>query len=76
MSQLPIISGNNLLKFLISKQGYQIMGRKGSHVRLHDNDQHTVIVPVHPELRIGTLKSIINQMGMSQDEFIEAWNSK
>lgn len=52
------------------------MGRKGSHVRLHDNDGHTVIVPVHPELKIGTLKSIIKQMGMTQDEFIEEWNNK
>ncbi|MCJ8306835.1 MAG: type II toxin-antitoxin system HicA family toxin [Nitrosopumilus sp.] len=76
MSQLPIISGNKLLKFLISKQDYQIMGRKGSHVRLHDNDQHTAIVPVHHELRIGTLKSIINQMGMTQEEFIQEWNNK
>ena len=52
------------------------MGRKGSHVRLHDNDQHTAIVPVHHELRIGTLKSIINQMGMTQEEFIQEWNNK
>jgi hypothetical protein len=35
VSRLPIISGNDLLKFL-SKKNYQIMGRKGSHVRLHD----------------------------------------
>ena len=53
MSQLPIISGNKLLKFLF-KKNYHVMGRKGSHVRLHDNDEHTVIVPVHHELRIGT----------------------
>lgn len=75
MSRLPIISGNDLLKFL-SKKNYQIMGRKGSHVRLHDDDGHTVIVPVHPELRIGTLKSIINQMGMTQDEFIDEWGNR
>lgn len=75
MSQLPIISGNDLLKFL-SKKNYQVMGRKGSHVRLHDDEEHTVIVPVHHELRIGTLKSIILQMGMTQDEFIDEWNER
>jgi len=75
VSQLPIISGNDLLKFL-SKKNYQVMGRKGSHVRLHDDEEHTVIVPVHHELRIGTLKSIILQMGMTQDEFIDEWNER
>lgn len=75
MPNLPVISGNKMLKFLYDKN-YTIMGRKGSHVRLHDDQGHTVIVPIHHELRIGTLKSIIKQMGMEQDEFIEEWGSR
>jgi len=50
------------------------VGRKGSHVRLKKKTTtktYIVIVPMHPEIKKGTLKSIIRQSGLSPQEFLK-----
>ena len=57
---------------MLSRHGFQIVGRKGSHVRLKKITQEKVyiaIVPDHKEIPVGTLKSIIRQSGLSEQEF-------
>ncbi|MBI4895807.1 MAG: type II toxin-antitoxin system HicA family toxin [Candidatus Aenigmarchaeota archaeon] len=71
MTKLPVLSGHDVLKIL-SKQGFDIVGRKGSHVRLKrifSGKSYTVIVPDHKEIPIGTLKSIVRQSGLSEEYF-------
>jgi len=49
---LPIVSGRKVIKAL-TKAGFQVAGRKGSHVKLKkrvDDKVLIVIVPDHEEL--------------------------
>lgn len=47
---------------------------KGSHVkflRVLPEETRTAIVPKHREIKIGTLRSILRQAGLSDDEWDE-----
>ncbi|MFH1364909.1 MAG: type II toxin-antitoxin system HicA family toxin [Candidatus Aenigmatarchaeota archaeon] len=69
MTRLPVMSGQEILK-LLSKHGFQIAGRKGSHIRLKKKEKNKtfiVIVPDHKEIPPETLKSILRQAGISED---------
>jgi predicted RNA binding protein YcfA (HicA-like mRNA interferase family) len=47
------------------------MSQRGSHVKLRNAAGRTVIVPLHRELALGTLRSILRQAGLSVDEFAD-----
>jgi predicted RNA binding protein YcfA (HicA-like mRNA interferase family) len=58
----------------LSKAGFRVAGTKGSHVRLKRKTPervYIVIVPLHPEIKKGTLKSIQRQAGLTAEELIE-----
>jgi predicted RNA binding protein YcfA (HicA-like mRNA interferase family) len=46
------------------------VSQRGSHVKLPQEDGRIVIVPMHRELAIRTLRSIIRQSGLSVEEFL------
>jgi predicted RNA binding protein YcfA (HicA-like mRNA interferase family) len=66
------VSGREVIKAL-TKIGFTIVGRKGSHVRLKKKDERTliVIVPDHRELAKGTLRAILRQANLSREEFLK-----
>ena len=71
MGRLRNISGREVCKIL-SKHGFVQVRQKGSHVimqKVIENSTITVPVPLHSEIRIGTLQSIIRQSGISRSEF-------
>jgi predicted RNA binding protein YcfA (HicA-like mRNA interferase family) len=51
------------------------LAKKGSHVVLKHADGRGCVVPLHRELKIGTLAGILRQARVSTDEFIEGMNS-
>jgi len=70
LSRLPVISGREMLRVL-TKIGFAIVGRKGSHVRLkrrRDKEVLIVIVPMHHELAKGTLRSILRQANLTAED--------
>jgi predicted RNA binding protein YcfA (HicA-like mRNA interferase family) len=70
--RLRNISGQDCLKILCNKFGFQIVRQKGSHVLLKkETEQGKIgtVVPQHKELKIGTLKSILEQAKVSEEEF-------
>ena len=70
---LPIVSGRKVIKAL-TKAGFQVAGRKGSHVKLKkrvDDKVLIVIVPDHEELARDTLKAILRQANMTRESFLE-----
>jgi len=73
MVKLPVLSGSELIRIL-AKNGFLIVGQKGSHVRLRKGINRTV-VPLHDELSKGTLLGILKQCGLSKDDFVELMNS-
>jgi predicted RNA binding protein YcfA (HicA-like mRNA interferase family) len=64
-------SGKEVVNKLV-KAGFNIVGQKGSHVKLkgvYNGKSRIVIVPMHREIAFGTFRSILNQSGMTLDEF-------
>lgn len=61
-----VVSGADVYSVL-QKQGFAAVSQKGSHVKMRRNEL-TVIVPLHDELKQGTLRSILRQANMSVKE--------
>ena len=57
------ISGNELAKAL-SRFGYEVTRKTGSHLRLTTalNGEHHITVPAHDPLKIGTLSGILGEV--------------
>lgn len=56
----------------LKKAGFYQVSQKGSHVKFVKETaegRRTAIVPRHSEIPSGTLKSILRQAGLSEDEF-------
>jgi len=71
MSKLPTISGTECVKAL-EKIGFYFKRQESSHIILRRNDPFAqVVVPNHKELDRGTLRAIIQQAGISVDEFVK-----
>ena len=69
--KLPRISGLEVIKRL-KKIGYVAIRQLGSHVRLEKQEQETtrkLTVPLHKELKSGTLSRIIKDAGLTYEEF-------
>jgi len=72
LPKLRKISGEKVIKILVNKLGFNISGRSGSHVRLskETNDGKIgTVVPMHKELKIGTLKGILKLAKIDEEEF-------
>ncbi|MEK6859586.1 MAG: type II toxin-antitoxin system HicA family toxin [Nanoarchaeota archaeon] len=68
--RLPQISGRELIKIL-NKFGFVVVRQKGSHVRLEKITPEEVIritVPIHNQLKRGTLNQIIKDCKISEEE--------
>lgn len=70
------ISGRDLARAL-SAFGYAQPRQSGSHMRLTttENGEHHITIPMHNELRVGTLSGIVTDVaghfGLSREEVIE-----
>ena len=72
MPELRKVSGENAVKILCNKLGFSISGRTGSHVRLSKETPEGkvgTVVPIHSELKIGTLKGILKLAKVDEEEF-------
>ena len=72
-SKLPRISGFDLLKIFSKHFGFRVLRQRGSHVTI-TNDKTFITIPLHRELDIGTLKSILEDAGIQREEFLKAYN--
>ncbi|MDJ0902365.1 MAG: type II toxin-antitoxin system HicA family toxin [Xenococcus sp. MO_188.B8] len=71
MSKLPSISGKKCIKAL-EKIGFYQKRQEGSHIIMRrDTPFAQVVVPNHSEIAKGTLRSIIRDIELSVEEFIE-----
>ena len=69
--RLPQISGKELIKIL-SKLDFNVVRQRGSHIRLEKKTNEEIIkltVPLHPQLKKGTLSRIIKDSKVSEEEF-------
>ena len=71
LSKFPVLSGKEVIG-LLEKADFKRIKQKGSHVKLRKIDSEgkkTVIVPLKPVIRTGTIKSILRQSKLSLEEF-------
>ncbi|NPV61017.1 MAG: type II toxin-antitoxin system HicA family toxin [Methanotrichaceae archaeon] len=74
MPRLRAVSGEIVIKILCNRFGFAVSGRSGSHVRLSKftaEGKIGTVVPVHDELKIGTLKGILKLARVDPEEFAE-----
>ncbi len=67
---LPAISGRELIRAL-QRAGFAVFRQKGGHVSLEKRPAEgcwRTIVPLHREIRPGTLSDILKQTGLSEEE--------
>jgi predicted RNA binding protein YcfA (HicA-like mRNA interferase family) len=68
---LKLVSGADTVKKL-QRAGWTVMRQKGSHVMLtKPGYQWTLSVPLHNEIGPGLLKKLLNQAGLTVEEFNE-----
>ena len=74
MGKLSVFSGREICRIL-GEHGFVLVRQRGSHMvmqrRVADSTT-TVPVPDHPEVRRGTLQSIIRQSGLARSLFENA----
>ena len=71
MPRLRVLSGGEVCRILALHHFTEVR-RRGSHIvmqRRLDDSTVTVPVPDHPELKTGTLRSIIRQSGLPRQLF-------
>ena len=68
MPKLPRISGTDAIRAL-QRLGFEKARQSGSHVIMR-RDGKACVVPMHPELKVGTLAGLLRQAEISVDEFI------
>ena len=74
MPRLRKVSGEKLLKILCNKFGFILLRRRGSHVsiaRESYSGKIGTVIPMHSELKIGTLKAILKQAQINEEELSE-----
>jgi predicted RNA binding protein YcfA (HicA-like mRNA interferase family) len=66
--RLPVVSGAQLVATL-ERLGWEVVRQRGSHVRVRHKDRAvSLVVPLHRELKRGTLAGILRDAGISRDE--------
>lgn len=66
--RLPVVSGAQLIAALVA-DGWVVVRQRGSHVRLkHPGRETALVVPLHRELKRGTLAGILRDAGLDRDE--------
>lgn len=66
--RLPVVSGADLIKAL-ERIGWEQVRQRGSHVRLKHPDRTVpLVIPLHRELKRGTLNGILRDAGLGRDE--------
>lgn len=74
MPRLPRVSGDRTIRAL-ERLGFEQIRQQGSHVilkKLTPEGAVGCVVPRHKELALGTLKSILKQARVEQEEFIRS----
>jgi len=70
MPKLPVLAGRDIVAAL-ERLGFEQIRQRGSHVVMRRGSCGTV-VPLHKEVKTGTLAGILRQAELSQDEFFKA----
>lgn len=62
------VNGSEAVRAL-RRCGYEVLRQTGSHIILRQ-ESRTVVVPQHKPIKPGTLKGLIEQAGLTVEEFV------
>jgi predicted RNA binding protein YcfA (HicA-like mRNA interferase family) len=65
-----VVNGAEAVRAL-KRLGFVQLRQTGSHLILR-KDNRTVVVPQHKPIKAGTLKGVIEQAGLTLEQFVEA----
>lgn len=74
MANLPVISSDDLIKYLTKEKSFVYVHTRGSH-HIFKSTNIRISIPERKELGRGLLRQILLEVGVSEDEFNEYWNS-
>jgi len=77
MSKLRKLSGKEIVKILVEKFEFEVVRQRGSHVVLRkfkDGEKIVTVVPMHGEVKIGTLLGILKLARTTKEEFMKNLN--
>ena len=74
MSELPILSGKEIIKVL-SKVGYYVVRQRGSHIRLHCENKKPITIPNYKSIDRSLLRKILRDAQISDEEFLKFYRS-
>ena len=73
MSKLPVAAARDVIR-VAEALGFAFDRQRGSHaVYIRASDNRRIVIPVHKgrDLKPGTLRGLIDDMGLSVKEFID-----
>ena len=71
MTKLPHISGRECIRAL-ERAGFYQRRQKGDHVFMQQDSPYlAAVVPLHREIKPGTLRTIIRDAGLTVEAFVE-----
>lgn len=73
MPRLPRISGAEAIRAL-ERLGFVKLRQSGSHVIMR-RESKGCVVPLHQELKVGTLAGLLRQAEVATEDFIDALSS-
>ena len=72
MSKLPVVTARDVIR-IVERLGFGFDRQKGSHaVYIRTSDRRRVVIPVHNgrDLKPGTLRGLLDDIGLSVEEFV------
>lgn len=78
MPKLPHLSGQEIIRAL-EKLGFEKIRQSGSHVIMKKSTPEGsvgCVVPMHDEVALGTLRSLLRQARVSAEEFIQVGKTR
>jgi predicted RNA binding protein YcfA (HicA-like mRNA interferase family) len=71
MTKIPTDLSGRALVHALQKVGFVVKRQRGSHIVLRRTDPPArVVVPDHKALRVGTLRSILSNAGMTVEDLL------
>ncbi len=55
----------------LGKLGFLVIRQSGSHIILEHPDGRWTVVPRHDDIKIGTMKAIVEDTGLTTEEFLK-----
>jgi predicted RNA binding protein YcfA (HicA-like mRNA interferase family) len=70
LPELPILSGAEVIRAL-ERLGFRVVRQRGSHVMMR-RGANACVVPLHREVKRGTLRGLLRQADVDVDELMDA----